>query len=359
MYHQINPTEMFRERELALRKEAMNRSPLPGRRLRTGHTPKARSTIVAAVVGILGALVFASLMLAASSSPTHAQTTFLVTSIADQPDANTTDGKCFALNASCTLRAAIVQANATPEADVIDFSISGGEVQTIMPSSALPPITDQVTIDGYSQPGASPNTLAKGTNAVLKIELDGANAGNGAPGLDIQASNTVVKGLVINRFHDVGVEVKRDVADVSIEGNFIGTDSSGTIDRGNLFEGVRLAGTSATVGGASPDKRNLISGNDNHGVGMSALGLGNEVSGNLIGTKKDGLNPLGNADDGVFISQSSNNLVGGPSAAAANTIAFNGADGVKVAGNTTFPANGNRILRNSISLLISAEASKL
>jgi CSLREA domain-containing protein len=201
--------------------------------------------------------VVASLMLAASSSPAHAETTFLVNSIADQPDKDTADGKCFALNASCTLRAAIEQANATPGADVIDFSISGGEVQTITPSSALPAITEQVTIDGYTQPGASPNTLAKGTNALLKVELNGANAGNGAPGLDIQASDTVVRGLVINRFHNLGVEVKRDVANVSIEGNFIGTDPSGTIDRGNLFEGVRLAGTLATVG-APPLRRTAV-----------------------------------------------------------------------------------------------------
>jgi len=50
MYHQINPTEMFRERELALLKERENRRLLLGRRGRTGRAPKARSTIVAAVV---------------------------------------------------------------------------------------------------------------------------------------------------------------------------------------------------------------------------------------------------------------------------------------------------------------------
>ncbi len=53
-----------------------------------------------------------------------------------------------------------------------------------------------MTINGNSQPGASPNTLAKGVNAQLKIELDGTNAGSGANGLEIGAKKTVVKGLV-------------------------------------------------------------------------------------------------------------------------------------------------------------------
>ena len=71
---------------------------------------------------------------------------------------------------------------------------------------------------------------------------------------------------------------------------------------------------------------------------------GNRVQGNLIGTKKDGATPLGNSDHGVFILGSSN-TVGGTTAASANTIAFNGLDGVAISfeGGT-----GNRVLSNSI-----------
>jgi hypothetical protein len=57
-----------------------------------------------------------------------------------------------------------------------------------------------VIIDGYSQPGASENTLAAGTNAVLKIELNGE--GRPFPGLWFLTSNSVVRGLVINRQQD-------------------------------------------------------------------------------------------------------------------------------------------------------------
>jgi hypothetical protein len=61
MYHQTNPTETFRERQLALLREAENRR-LGRRLLRAKRTPKARSTIAA--TGFLVALV-ASLILVA------------------------------------------------------------------------------------------------------------------------------------------------------------------------------------------------------------------------------------------------------------------------------------------------------
>ncbi len=56
MYHQTNPTETFRERELALMKEAENRRVL-GRRLHAGSEPKARSTVAVPTIGLLAALL--------------------------------------------------------------------------------------------------------------------------------------------------------------------------------------------------------------------------------------------------------------------------------------------------------------
>src|SRR4051812_8214029 len=82
-----------------------------------------------------------------------------------------------------SLRQAILDANAATGPDTIAFNISGPGVHTIQPLSQLPTITDAVTIDGYSQPGASPNTLASGDDAALQIEINGASAG-GATGLE-------------------------------------------------------------------------------------------------------------------------------------------------------------------------------
>ena len=74
-----------------------------------------------------------------------------------------------------SLRQALLDANGNVGADRIEFHIAGSGVHTIAPASDLPTITDPVTIDGYSQSGATPNTLATGNNAVLKIELSGAH----------------------------------------------------------------------------------------------------------------------------------------------------------------------------------------
>src|SRR5216117_3333494 len=74
-----------------------------------------------------------------------------------------------------SLRQAILDANANPGADTITFNIPGAGVQTIAPASVFAPITDTVTIDGYTQPGSSPNSNGPGLpdNSVHLIELDG------------------------------------------------------------------------------------------------------------------------------------------------------------------------------------------
>ena len=79
-----------------------------------------------------------------------------------------------------SLRQAMLDANAHVGADIIDFNVSGAGcdgsgICTIVPATGLPGLSDAVTIDGYTQPGASPNTNALGgINAVLKIVVSGA-----------------------------------------------------------------------------------------------------------------------------------------------------------------------------------------
>ena len=135
--------------------------------------------------------------------------TFTVTSTGDGSDTDVGDGACEAIDVSvprCTLRAAIQEANFTLAADTIAFNIPAGAagctidgVCTIAPASALPTITRPVTIDGYTQPGASPNTSPhrQPFNTVLKIELNGANAGE-VSGLVIEATSSV-RGLAGRR----------------------------------------------------------------------------------------------------------------------------------------------------------------
>jgi hypothetical protein len=137
-----------------------------------------------------------------------------------------------------------------------------------------------------------------------------------------------------------------------VVGNFIGTDPSGTLDRGNGGRGVVLLtgpGTSSnTIGGSRPAARNLISGNELGGVGLFGA-TDNAILGNLIGTEKDGTSDLGNSGGGVAFFNATggttDNIVGGTLPDTANTIAFNGEDGIEVNQDSS---TGNGILRNSI-----------
>jgi parallel beta-helix repeat protein len=337
MYHQINPTETFRERQLALRHEAENRR--LARRLPAGRGPKARSTI-AAVLGLVVALVAGLL---AANNPAYASTTFTVNSATDfAEDLNLGDGVCdvtASTENTCTLRAAIQEANATDGADTISFNIPGTGVKTISPNTNFPNIIDPVSIDGFTQPSASPNTLAKGTNAKLMIELNGSNVTGTFDriGLRLSAPNSEVKGLVINRFTS-GVAIFGEGA--LLRQNFIGTDPTGTQDLGNSGSGIFNQGIGAAIGTPSPQEANLISGNNGAGILIRDLASNTQVSRNLIGTDKSGTKNLGNAKEGVEISNSSNNFLEN------NTIAFNGGDGVSIEGGG--PRSGIIVSSNTI-----------
>jgi len=274
--------------------------------------------------------------------------TFVVNSTGDAPDANTADNICQTATAGeCTLRAAITQANATANGpggpDVIAFNIPGAGVHTIAVGSVtLPTISQPVIIDGYTQPGASANTLTTGNNAVLRIELNGAGAGS-AIGLTVTATNSTIRGLVINRFGQQGIQLGSSNV---VEGNFIGTNVAGTTDLGNSSSGIRMVGTGSTVGGSTPGARNLISGNAD---GILIQGAGNFVQGNYIGTNAAGTGSIPNGQRGVHIFNVANNTVGGTTAGAGNVISNNIQGGVLIdgAGATGNLVEGNLIGTNA------------
>ena len=280
---------------------------------------------------LVAALVAASLLFA---SPAHAATTFTVT--------NTND------SGQGSLRQAIVDANANRGEDVINFNIPGGGVKTIGPVSELPEITGPVLIDGYSQPGASPNSRKTGgLDTVILVELSGLNA-EILDGLEVGASNVAVRGLAINRFVANGISIESGTGS-RIEGNFIGADPSGTLDRGNSSFGAQIdGGGNHVIGGTSPAARNLISGNNGFAVEISDNSTGgNKVQGNLIGVRRDGTSFLGGTSAGMYI-DAPNNTIGGAKPGMENTIANNFGVGIIVDLAGIRPDTGNRISGNSI-----------
>jgi len=251
-----------------------------------------------------------------------------------------------------SLRQAILDGNANVGLDNIDFNIPGAGPHTIQPLSALPTITEALIIDGYTQSGASSNTNGPGQalNTVLKIELDGTNAGPSANGLRIDAGNSNVRGLVINRFGSNGVLIVNKGGNV-VEGNFIGTDVSGTGDLGNGIAGVLIVSGASnnTIGGNTAGARNLISGNDSQGIRIQDGGTaGNLVRGNFIGTDVTGSADLGNFHSGVIIQGgATSNTVGGLDPGTGNVISGNDAEGVVLSNTGT---TGNLVQGNLIGI---------
>lgn len=238
------------------------------------------------------------------------------------------DGVCD--TTECTLREAITLANDTPGSNTINFNIPGNGPHTIQPTSALPQLNEGIVIDGYTQPGAQPNTnpLELGSNAVLMIELDGSQAGD-ANGLSImsEGGTVTIRGLVINHFrgNGIGSDIGEALPQVGhrFEGNYIGTDVTGMIPLGN-GAGIMLAGFSweyVTIGGTTPAARNVISGN---GVGVY-IGYRypsyNIIQGNYIGTDATGQTSLPNSV-GVTL-YGYHNTVGGTEPGTANVISGN------------------------------------
>ena len=247
-----------------------------------------------------------------------------------------------------SLRQAILDANAAPNSggpDLINFAIGGAGPHTISPTSGLPTITDPVIIDGFTQPGSTSNTNATGgLNTVLQIELDGTGAGS-SNGLTITAGGSTVRGLVINRFTQQGIYLQATGGNV-IEGNFLGTNVTGTAVLQNGNSGVYMDSPNNVIGGTTPGARNLSSGNFFHCVEINGSGAtGNQVQGNLLGTNAAGTASLsGTTSFGIFITAGANtNTIGGTTPAARNVVSGNVLTGVTL--RDTF---GNQIQGNYI-----------
>ena len=198
-----------------------------------------------------------------------------------------------------------------------------------------------------SQPGSIANTnpVGQGLNSVLKIELDGENAGELSNGLiQIAGGDSTVQGLVINRTQ--GAEIDLVTGNDSVEGNILGPDVSGTA----AFPAEQLHGHPDRVLGQH--HRRDHAGRPQPDLGQSRLwhqllpfapsGTNNQVKGNLIGTDRTGTRALGNQSGGVAAGEMGSFIVGGSEAGAGNVISGNGGAGVGGDNGNTGPGFGIR-----------------
>ena len=274
-------------------------------------------------------------------------------------------------NGPGTLRQALLDAT---RGDVITFDPAAfppGNPATILPQSALIPITtDNLTVDA----------------SAAGVILDGSATPAGTDGLTISGDGSVIHGLTIRNFPrsgmllapgaannviggdralgsgpngqgnliigngDSGVEIRGPGADRNrVLGNYIGVDGSGMWDLGNTRNGVVIWQGAAQniVGGGTSGYRNVIGGNGDNGIWIAGAGTDNNViMGNYLGTRADGLGPVDNGLSGVAIQAGAqNNIIGGVTTGAGNLISGNGDHGIYISDAGT---EANVILGNLI-----------
>lgn len=265
------------------------------------------------------------------ASDTNGQPDVFVRDRGPQPKAplvvNTTDDVADAAGCSaahCSLREAIVAANAADDADRIEFSIAGTAPHVISLTSELPAVSFQVAIDAESEPDYV---------ATPVVVLDGSAAGPSADGLELNGASSAVQGLAVSGFGGRGIVVSGSGGH-TLRDNHVGTDAAGTAagftaGTNNAY-GVVVHSSGNSIG--EPGAGNLISANSGPGVYIGATATGNRLNGNLVGTDASGVAALGNLYWGVMVEHAPGNTIGGTAPGAGNVISANGLAGVYLAG---------------------------
>jgi uncharacterized repeat protein (TIGR01451 family) len=218
---------------------------------------------------------------------------------------------------------------------------------------ALPPINNTMTIDGYTQPGASPNTSSASDNAKILIQIDGAKATTpgGAGLVPFDDSGSTFRGLDFTDWTNPDVTTGSSGATASgaegmeangvgdfIEGNFFGTDPTGTLamnttssvtygNRIGIFAdngpGFGNMDGGNIIGGTTPQARNILSNNTTGGILFLSTAIEAHLEGNFIGLDASGAKTLPNIDDGVG-SNGPTITIGGTLPGDGNVISGNG-----------------------------------
>lgn len=285
-----------------------------------------------------------SLKLAALATGTASAATFVVTTTSDSGPGS--------------LREAILSANASPGLDFIRFDIPPSNVVHVIHLAAgLPRITDPVTIDGLTQPGSAPNSLAQGFNATNLVTLHGGSipvdpgggvgpgdggggiggpgdpGGPGLPGatnlihgLEVRADLVTIRGLRFvdflrggNLTNSRSAIFMADVRSNVVEACVFGVDPSTSLGEPN-WGGVTVTnGAHIRIGGTNAPQRNLISDNTAWQVRF-INSVSNVIEGNFIGLP--GLAPAAflNQGPGIVLEGGHNNRIGGAAPGARNFL---------------------------------------
>jgi hypothetical protein len=229
--------------------------------------------------------------------------------------------------------------------DQIHFSIAGGGLHTVTLTAPLPLLVKAMAIDGYTQPGASANTLNVGDNAVLTIRVDQNGQGN-VLFLSTGSDGTTIRGLAV-------VNTSGNVFDVRssnnvIAGNFIGIDTNGiSISGSGTAVTISNGITGNVVGGGTPADRNVMA--SSNGDVVDTVGDAT-ILGNYINTVAAGNAAIGSVVNAIDVG-GGNVIIGGTGVNDGNVIGQWNGGGIDVRVQNIFiPLNSVTILGNRIGV---------
>lgn len=215
---------------------------------------------------------------------------------------------------------------------------------------------------GIAAYGTSSGTLIQGNYVGTNAAGTAALGGNTECGIILTSNSNTVGGtsagarnVISGNGGGCGLAIG---GSSTVEGNYIGTNASGTVALGNGVGGQResdipaglfIGSSNDQIGGSAPGAGNVISGNLEPGVWIEGTAsTGNVLQGNYIGTDSTATRAIGNTGDGVLVAGgATGNTIGGTAPGDANTIAHNTANGVEIGGSTGDPVEANSIFANA------------
>ena len=196
-----------------------------------------------------------------------------------------------------TLRYCITQANTNPGADIITFDGLGGGTHTITLTSALPTITGQVSIQGYTATSAVQGPLGPSSSRSIRIQINGNDLTDPLFAFGTGSDGSSISGLAIYNAKNICIFVPADINGLHIWGNYLGLLANGTV--GATPADTRLEASAIFIGSTAGARTvsNLIIGTN--GDGGSNGGLNDANEGNVIAnTYRDAV--AGGSVNGIF-----------------------------------------------------------
>jgi hypothetical protein len=290
---------------------------------------------------------------------------FVVNSTSDLGDTAIGNGVCATSEGTCSLRAALHEANRISGPNSIVFNIPGTGVKTIQLGSQLT-ITDTsggVAIDGYTQPGAAPNTAARASNARIMIEIRGNGTSTAIgtfDGIRIVSANNVIRGLSVYNALDQIQLYGASANGNQFLGNFIGTNAAATFTAVFDFDGmgIHLENSSHhnVFGTPALADRNVFAGAAYAGMRIDHENSdSNVVQNNIFGLAPSGLGKLPNKQSGIDVQWgASRNLIGGLGPNEGNVFSAHPYAGVDLSHSTS--TSFNEVVGNFIGTNLTGDA---